>query len=443
MTVEDRLRATTEAITAAIRPVRPLSLPPARPAQFERRPPRRRVRRLPGWLIPVAAAAAVIAVASTLVAVRNLSGPPAPRPVPRATPTATSTARPNPGPAAIPRYYVTLSPETRNPVRDAIVGDDRTGAKLATFAPPAGATFAGMAAAPDDRTFVLDAMTFWTRLNSPPARIWYVLRIAPGTSHPATLTRLPIAASMSATEIAGVAISPDSRTLAILYQPDVIDVSYKTPPGPITLRTYSMATGRVLRTWTEPSATPATATTLFSDNTVGLTWLADGHTLAFVYPTFTARRTYRTLDISAPGGNLVAGSRAVFTLPASTSNLDCVTQLITPDGGTVLCGTAGARLNPCEGDGTGQPQVDAYSTATGKLTAVLYRHQGGCPGGGIATVVWAGSGSTAIGLMETLKNAIQPFPSATNLAVILGSGTLAPLHVNLPGTGYAQGSIAF
>jgi hypothetical protein len=147
--------------------------------------------------------------------------------------------------------------------------------------------------------------------------------------------------------------------------------------------------------------------------------------------------------MSAPGGNLVAGSRAVFTLPASASNLDCITQLITPDGGTVLCGTGGARVNPCEGDGTAQPQVDAYSTATGKLTAVLYRHQGGCPGGAFATVFWAGSGNTAIGLMGTFKSAVQPFPPVTNLVGVVGSGTLTPLHMNLPGTGYTQGSTAF
>lgn len=442
MTVEDRLRATTEAVTLAMRPVRPLSLPPA--GQPELRARHRRVRRLPGWLIPVTAAAAIIAVAATLVAVRNLSGPPAHHPVPRSTPTATSTASPSPSPAAIPRYYATLTPQAENPVRDVILADDRTGKKLATFTPPAGATFAGVAAAPDDRTFILDAMTFAKQHNpppsSPPAHIWYVLRIAPGSSHPATLTRLPIAASMLTWEIVGLAISPDSRTLAILYQPEVVDVAYKTAPGPISLRTYSMATGRVLRTWTEPTVTPATTTTLFSDNTDGLTWLADGHTLAFVYPIAGATRAYRSLDVSAPGSNLVAGSRAVFTLPAGNS--PCLDQLITPDGKTVLCGTAGAPLNPCTSS-TSQPEFDAYSIATGKLTAVLYRHQGGCPGGAFALVLWAGAGTTPIGLMETSKNDIQPFPSTANVVGLIGEGTLTPLRVAAPGTGYSQGTTAF
>ena len=441
MTVEDRLRATAEAVTHAMRPVRPLSPPPA-PAQFERGPRRRWVRRLPGWLIPAAAAAAVIIVASTLVAVRSLSGSPAPRPAPgatqAATPTATSTARPNPG-TGIPRYYVTLTPDGKNPVRDVILADDQTGQKLATFTPPAGATFAGMAAAADDRTFVLDALTFWTGQNPPPSHIWYVLRVAPGSSHPATLTRLPVAASMSASEIVGLAISPDSRTLAILYQPDVIDVSYKTPPGPITLRTYSMATGQVLRTWTEPSATPASATTLFSDNTDGLTWLADGHTLAFVYPSFAARRAYRTLDVSAPGHNLVTDSRVVFALP--TGSRACLTQLITRDGGSVLCGTSAARPGSCA---AAQPEFDAYSTATGKLTADLYQHQGNCPGGAFAMVVWAGPGTTSIGLMSTIESSVVAvFPPTNDLVGVPANGALTPLRVTVSGTGYGPGTIAF
>ena len=76
MTVEDRLRATTGAVTEAMRPVRPLTLPPGQPeGAASIRPRRGRLpRRWPGWLIPLAAAVAVIAVAATLVAVRDLPG---------------------------------------------------------------------------------------------------------------------------------------------------------------------------------------------------------------------------------------------------------------------------------------------------------------------------------------------------------------------------------
>ncbi len=83
MTVNDRLRATTNAVTASMREVRPLTLPPdaaplppdPHPDRHRRRSPAapgHRSRRWPGWgswLIPLAAAVAVIAVATTLVTV--------------------------------------------------------------------------------------------------------------------------------------------------------------------------------------------------------------------------------------------------------------------------------------------------------------------------------------------------------------------------------------
>ena len=87
MTVNDRLRAATEAVSASMREVRPLELPPdPHPHPRRHRRHRRRstaapghgLRRWPGfgsWLVPLAAAVAVIAVATTLVTVRDASGP--------------------------------------------------------------------------------------------------------------------------------------------------------------------------------------------------------------------------------------------------------------------------------------------------------------------------------------------------------------------------------
>src|SRR6202035_513035 len=164
VTIEDRLRATTEAVTEAMRPVRPLDLTSSRAGDSAPvRPPSLLPRRWPGWLIPITAAVAVIGVAATLVAVRDLPGShTAPRVTPAASATSTSTSTPPPSAVpVVPRYYVTLSAEGRIPVRDAIVADARTGKRIAVVKPPSNATFAGMAAAPDNRTFVLDAMTFW------------------------------------------------------------------------------------------------------------------------------------------------------------------------------------------------------------------------------------------------------------------------------------------
>jgi hypothetical protein len=381
----------------------------------------------------------VLAVAATMVVIRDIPGAqPTPAGSPGPAATATSTAAPLPAGPVVPRYGVTLSAEGRVPVRNAIVVDARTGNQLAVFAPPSNATFAGLAAAQDDRTFVLDAMTFWDPPRTgPPSHIWYLLRLTPGSAHPARLTRIPIAASFSAAEIVGLAVSPDKRTLAILFQPDVIDVSVKTPPGPITLRTYSLATGKELRTWTEPEPSSAAATTLDSDNIDSLTWLADGRTLAFTYPSFAAHQTVRTLDTTSPGANLIADSSPAFQVPAGRA---CGSLLMTPDGQTVICGTSTDTGGGCA---KRQPEFDAYSVATGQLDRVLYRHQGSCAVGS-ATVEWAGAGSLAIGLVETFKSVNISIPAKdTNVVGVVTPGELTPLHVSLTGNGYGPGTVAF
>jgi len=71
VTVEDQLRAAGRAVSDQVRDLPGLDL---RPGPATRRARARAFRRWPGagrWLIPMAAAAAVVAVAVSLVAVRN------------------------------------------------------------------------------------------------------------------------------------------------------------------------------------------------------------------------------------------------------------------------------------------------------------------------------------------------------------------------------------
>ena len=87
MSIDDRIRTATAATAATVREISPLALPddlpgttlpPARPRSRRSRragltrPAGRGPRRLGTWLVPLAAAAAVIALAATLVAVRDL-----------------------------------------------------------------------------------------------------------------------------------------------------------------------------------------------------------------------------------------------------------------------------------------------------------------------------------------------------------------------------------
>ena len=450
MSVEERLRATTEAVTAAMRPVRPLDLPSSLPeARAAAQPGRARPpRRWPGWLVPATAAAAVIAVAATLVAVRNLSGAGSERPV---TPAAASTTLSN----GAPRYYVALTDFGTSkggaPVRNAFLADAGTGKRLATFKPPSDAMFTGVAASADDKTFVLDATVgpdvgtsgslastsgslARSSLSAPRSHIFYLLRLTPGAAHQAQLSRIPMAsASADATTWGftwGFAVSPDGRMLAIGFQAGVNDASHETPYGPMTLRTYSLATGQALHTWTEPTTRSFLYSVIDPDNSVRLSWLDDGHTLAFNELVLSTHQVIRTLDTNSPGTQLIASSQPVFTVPGG-----CYDPLMTSDGQAVICGTL-VEKHGCE---NGLPELTAYSVATGKLERVLYR--------GPCSLVppqaeWAKSGTLAIGNIMISK-AVSPPQPVTNMVGVITPGKFTSLPVTLKGGDYNSGTIAF
>jgi hypothetical protein len=422
VTVEDRLRATAEALTGTMREVRPLTLPPERPGRVSRP---RVPRRWPGWVAPLTAAVAVIAVAVALAAVRDSRD---------ATP-APSVPVVHPLPAdAIPRYYVQLGGAPgAGQQRVAIVGDSRTGKVLATVKPPpADLTFESVTGAADDRTFVLDAISITGAAGDSPegTHSWYLLRLAPGTGHPATLTKLPVVGPADSSQISGLAVSPDGGTLAILYQNDAGARSGKS----FVLRTLSVSTGKVLRTWTAGGKTEDFWIDPNPGNSAGLTWTADGRTLAFKFPANTWPDYERTLNVDGKGSSLLADSQSVFADPGNRDN--CSTLLLSSDGRTMVCGTVGNATDGCRAQ---EPVFDLYSTATGKLARELYRYRGSCQAGD-ANVVWTGAGGTAIGFIQT--------DSSTGKVGyrfgLLRSGKFTPLHVFMP-VGYASypGALAF
>ena len=162
MTVEDRLRATTGADHRRHAPGPSADLAAraagaGRPRRSRARPP----RRWPGWLVPIAAAAAVIAVAATLVTVRGVQTADPSSPAPATSPSVDVSS-------AMPAYYVQLGAFKTGTVGhpDAVVADDRTGRVLATVKAPAGLVFEGVAGTVDDRTFVLNAVSATTDFSS-------------------------------------------------------------------------------------------------------------------------------------------------------------------------------------------------------------------------------------------------------------------------------------
>jgi hypothetical protein len=423
MSVEDRLRTATRARADLVTEIRPLELPAARPLRVPFAPP---TRRWASWLAPVAAAAVVVALAVALVSVRHAAGP-------SSAPVAVS-----PAVAAIektvPEYYAEITSAS-----SLIVADDRTGAVLATLGPPAGATFAGVAGAGDDRTFVLD-----TQDPGDGTHTWYLLRIAPGTSNPTQLTRLPIPTLPGPDEIDGLALSADASELAVFFQPygsftteGQNKVLSGGPHGPFTLRTYSLATGKALRTWTTPAGSEAISmkSTAFPDNEVNLTWTADGRTLGFMFSPFNPPAYERTLNVTGAGDDLIADSRPVLAL--TDTSPECMGVMLASDGETTICGVN----SYAPGGGCTAPKAEftLYPVSTGKLAGLLYRDQRSCATAE-ASVIWARSAASAIGVLW-----IEGPKKLLSVTVgVLTPGKFTPLDVQSSSyLGPTPGAIAF
>jgi hypothetical protein len=392
VTVEDRVRAATQAIAETVHDVRPLSLPSAPPPRVRGR------HRWRHWAAPLTAAAAVAAIGIGLAIVQHV---PNGQGVPPSRPAVS---------AGVPAYYVAIDAPTGKTSNWAVVGDTHTGARLATISPPAHDTFSGVTSAANDLTFVLGVAPLLAGDPFPPAgkegsRSWYLLRIAPGTDHPARLTRLPIPATSADASVLGMALSPNGSELAVASQQ--VDPGW----GPDLLRTYSVATGALLRTWTGPrvnSMSLVAGTGLDADPNAALSWTANGRTLAFGYGAGV-----RMLDVTRPGRNLIADSRLVFAAAQpggiqAPSKPDCADLVVTSDGKTVVCAavTLAARSGAVSKGTTSAwngLEFLEYSTTTGKLTRTLYRYRANysATSSYFFCVLWASaSGDTLVGCLN-------------------------------------------
>ena len=213
-TVAERTRAAMDAVTSQVDSAPPLPLPP--PLAWAPPGPRRRWRALAprrrwgAWLAPLAAAAAVIAVAVSLVAVRGTPG--GYKLVPAVSPAGAAVS--------FPDYYLTFS----QPVSDETIPvglelrSTLTGKTLSTLQPPRGLSFAGITGAADDRTFVADAHRdpYGAFNSGGRSRTWYLVRVTgTGSRASLTMTKLPVPATPVGTEILAIALSPDGTKLAV------------------------------------------------------------------------------------------------------------------------------------------------------------------------------------------------------------------------------------
>jgi hypothetical protein len=356
--LEDQIRDTLHSEAASLREVRPLPLPVAFAAREPQAVPGTdRVRRLRTWLVPAAAAAAVVLVAATLVTLKSLGNGHAAAP----------TASPSPiaGPAlaadAIPRYYVELGTARSVGAKGnwaIIVGDQQAGKTIATYPLPPGRVISNSAVsgAADDRTFVVSAATDGT--DQPLAKgtiprqepaTWYLVRILPASAGPVRVTKLHIQPLPAKDEVREIALSGDGSELAVLSDKTG---EPSTAGAPLTLQVYSVATGRLQHSWpagideTQANRNPISDLSWVGDSTVGF---------AVTY-TPEVREEVRTLDVSASGASLLAASRVVWSQDVKATPLTseekatilvleptthaCDTPFLTSNGQTVVCGNS-------------------------------------------------------------------------------------------------------
>jgi hypothetical protein len=475
---EDLIRSTTHAIASTVREVPPLRLEPARDKPRSLAPaPRRprgsgRQRHWWSWGAPLTAAAVVIALAISLVVVKDMPNGGA---VPKKSPMPTA------GPGGAPRYYVALKgiPEkTTAPIdtgqQEIVVGDSVTGKILATFAPPSRTTFQSVTAAADDRTFVVFAVTSSTgsflpgvKQGVPVAKSvatlsgsWYKLRLAPGTAHPASLSRLAIRpwswpdsstyANPAPGQIIATALSQSGQELAVADYPDISEAKNVTPNWH-EVKVFSVATGRLLRDWTEDNATARMETVVGGTmatvpvGTPSLTWIDNDRAVAFAtsYDTAgTVLGTIRRLDVSGPSsGNLMTDSTVIWsgTLAWNQSKgcfqVDDWPPLISADGNSISCLTWDMPATT-----PGHVDFDTYPLVTGRKPTLNYRatippenESSGLsasvlwvsPSADTLIVTWGGPGlrpaaGSQFGVVSHGK--FTPLPLQPNRAGLLGPG---------------------
>jgi hypothetical protein len=309
--VEDRVHAAMSAAADANLAAReiqsaPLLRLPSGSAAGDRR--RHVPRRWTRWAVPLAAAAAVVMLAVSLVLVKGAQNDSA---VPL-EPTASASPAVSTGPGGVPRYYVAGGPS------HLLAGDSVTGKILANLAFPVrkGFTsfFMSTTAADDDRTFAISVVTYPTAsiqgrdgfAKATGTASWYEVQLAPGTATPARLTPLPIKPQTVRGDRALMAVAA-----TISGSGTALAVTTVTGSGGLAVQVFSVATGQLLHDWTsnEPPV-----------DQPSLTWIDRDRELAVETSSVSVAGTrgtdtVRELSVSGPvSGDLLADGKIVWNV---------------------------------------------------------------------------------------------------------------------------------
>jgi hypothetical protein len=332
-TLESRLR---EAAKATAEDIAPASIPPLSLAKPQRRRPgpAGRGRGRAGWprvLVPLAAAASVIAVVVTSLAISG--GTHGHRPAKATSHTSVM--------ASLPPYYVLLTGNNPNRTvlqpQHAVIRATSSGATLARITPPSPyGTFVSVAGAGDGHTFVLAAEKWAVQRadggssqQAEPTK-FFLLRINAVTGKP-RLTALPIPAEPAPVGLSGMALSPGARRLAVAVDGD---------RDRQRIQVFTVATGSEQQ-WTWPGR--GNITNNAGGNGQVLSWAADQRTLAF--QVWQGNNIDVRLFNTASAAGLQASTVAVdfpgaaVDSPRGDVTFGGTSTFITPDGAMIVCAT--------------------------------------------------------------------------------------------------------
>jgi hypothetical protein len=344
--VENLLREELKRAAERVQPelLRPLQVPTRRPSW---RP----------HLLPLAAAAAVIAVITAGALVAGLTT--APKPAAHKPAVSGST------PAGLPHFYVTTSSGPGGRGIQAVVRGSASGKVTGTVPVPSaipvewadsGGTF--VTAAADDRSFIIGVQGGQSPTNDGLNLGLFRFAIS-AAGKPGHLTELAAAPARDETT-EGIALSPDGKLLAVSMM--------RSTPGNYapTIQVLNLATGAI-RTWTVPTRNypyligpPSWAD---GSRMIAFSWLNSEQSGLMAAP-----RGIRLLDINAPGDNLLAGTLIVPRGVVAAGSL--VSALITPDGRDVIVVTW-RDLTPRASTHTVVVQFAELQANTGRLVRVL------------------------------------------------------------------------
>jgi hypothetical protein len=255
----------------------------------------------------------------------------------------------------VPPYYLTLDQPSRGRVATAVLRSSATGAVLTRARVPLlGSEQPSVTGSADGRTYVVVDNTFQGAGHGYGVR-FYRLQAGP-QGRSMRVDRLPI--STFPLGVDGAALSPDGRELAIAEQSCRGDHCQYNQ-----IQVRSLATGAT-RTWRTRHEGGPFSLSWAGSATIGFRW--EG---ALKSPSPRLRAGYRLLDVTGPGGDLLAAGPVVRLRP--NPGHDIPAAFVTPDGRAfVTSSTRVARGR--DHHVTVTAKIIMVSARTGKVQRVLY-----------------------------------------------------------------------